>query len=181
MSWLGNIFGLSSGKNVDFAALQKKLQSADKHTTVSNADLEAYTDDIENRVKQMTKDLKGIYTRFGITFNGFKSFKIACAAIRTSINNGTEESYNNLIKTESSIAAELKRHLGLIRMAVAPDGGKVMDKINQDPRIREKFNKIFGKRSDEDTLSTDGTYQRLWSEVHKVAEYIIIQKDRVLH
>lgn len=181
MSWLSNIFGFSGSKNVDIEALKKKLQNADKHTAVSMADLEAYTDDIEDRVKQMTKDLKGIYSRYGITFNGFKSFKIACAAIRTSIKNSNDESYNNLIKTESSIASELKRHLSLIRMAVAPDGAKVMDKINQDPRVREKFNKIFGKRDNQEVLSTDGTYQRLWSEVHKVSEYIIIQKDRVLH
>lgn len=181
MPWLSDVIAAFTSKKADVEEVKQKIITGDGNTVLSEVELEAYVKDIETRVKRMTKNLRTIYSRYGITFNGFKSFNQAFAAIRASIKNGSEETYNNLIKTESSITSELKRHLSLIRMAVAQDGTKVIDKINQDPRIKDKFNMIFGQRDTASGQNKDGTYQRLWSEVHKLAEYIIIQKDKVYH
>lgn len=183
MPWLSNVFNVFTHKNIDVTEIKQKIQAATQNSPVQVAsdDLLAYVDDIESRIKGMVKDLRALYKKFNITFTGFKAFDIACGFLRDSIKKGSEEAYNNLIKLESIVTSEQQRHLALIRMAVTADGKRVMDLINQSPEDKQVFNKVFGERDANGKLITDGMYQRLWSEVHKLSEYILIQKNRVYH
>lgn len=184
MPWLNNIMSVFGGKKADIEAIKQKIQASSNTTTAekpSNEELEAYVADIDSRVKKMVKDLKNIYKKYNIVFNGFRSFEMAIKYLHESIRNGSEEAYNNLIKLESVVTAEQKRHLALIRMAVTTNGKRVMEEINKDPEDKETFNKIFGEHNTAGTINTDGAYQQLWSEVHKLSEYILLQKNKVYH
>jgi hypothetical protein len=178
MSWLKDIMSVITGNEVDVEQVRTKIQSSTEG--VSDEEIKAYIDDIDSRVKRMVKDLKTVYAKYNIQFSGFKSFDVACNSLSTSLKDGRDEAYNNLVKLESTITSEQKRHLGLIKMAVTKDGKKVYDQIMLDPGDKLVFNKIFGSR-DTNGTQNDGTYQRLWSEVHKLSEYIITRKNKVYH
>jgi hypothetical protein len=180
MHWFNNLLSAFTGPAVDVEELKKRLYS-DSAEQLSNSELEAYVDDIESRVKTMVKSLKTLYKKYDITFSGFKSFDLACEYLRESIIDGSEKAYNNLIKLESVVTSEQKRHLALIRMAITTDGKKVIDKINNDPSDKQTFAKIFGDRMQQAVVSQDGVYQQLWSEIHKLSEYILLHKNRVYH
>jgi uncharacterized phage infection (PIP) family protein YhgE len=181
MHWFNNLLAAFTGSTVDVDALKQRLYANNATDQLSNAELEAYVDDIEERVKKMVKALKTMYKKYDITFSGFKSFEQACEYLRESIADGSERAYNNLIKLESAVTSEQKRHLGLIRMAITTDGKKVIDKINNDPSDKQTFVKIFGDRAQPGAMSQDGEYQQLWSEIHKLSEYILLHKNRVYH
>lgn len=180
-AWFSKVFGGFVGKKPDINIIKQAISKPDPKQPVPIKDLAAYAHDIEIRAKAMNKDLKQIYANYGITFNGFKSFDQACIAMKNITKHGAAEAYNNLIKAEAAITAEMRRHLSLIRMAVLRDGSRVVDKINNDPEVSQRFYAIFGKRNTATGQTTDGVYQRLWAEVHKLAEYLIIQKDKVVH
>lgn len=181
MHWFQSLLSVFTGPKVDLNELKQRLYSKDSTQQLSNTELEAYVADIEDRVKKMVKALKTMYKKYNITFNGFKSFELACEYLRASITDGTDVAYNNLIKLESVFTSEQKRHLGLIRMAISTDGKKVIDKINDYPPDKQIFIKIFGERAQPGTISQDGEYQQLWSEIHKLSEYILLHKNRVYH
>lgn len=179
MPWINDIMSVITGKKQDIGAIKNKLQ--DPNVVVSDGELSAYISDINSRIKKMVKDLKNMYGRYGVTFNGFKALDLACDSLRESLKDGREEAYNNLIKLESSITTEQKRHLALIRIAMTKEGKRVIDMINSDPNQKEVFVKIFGERDVAGKSDIDGLYQRLWSEIHKLSEYILIQKNKVYH
>ncbi len=181
MPWFSNLMSAFTGSKIDIEEFKKKLYSNDATVQLSNSDLEAYVDDIESRVKSMVKELKNTYKKYNITFSGFKSFDTACEYLRESIKNGSEHAYNNLIKLESVVTSEQKRHLALIRMAMTIDGKKVIDQINNDPIDKRTFIKIFGDRAQTGAMSHDGVYQQLWSEIHKLSEYVLLHKNKVYH
>lgn len=181
MPWFSNLMAAFTGPKIDVEEFKKKLYSKSTTEQVSNSDLAAYVDDIESRVKKMVQELKTTYKKYNITFSGFKSFDTACEYLRESIKNGSEQAYNNLIKLESVITSEQKRHLALIRMAVTTDGKKVIDQINNDPKDKQTFMKIFGDRAQTGAMSQDGVYQQLWSEIHKLSEYVLLHKNKVYH
>lgn len=181
MPWLNSVISAITGNKVDVDAIKSKLQSNDKNNSVTDAELDAYIDDIDKRIRKMVKELKNVYTLYGVSFTGFKSLDMACASLHDSVKNGKDEAYNNLIKLESSITAEQKRHLALLRIAMTSQGKRVMDLINQDPASRAVFVKVFGERDVVGHENMDGLYQRLWSEIHKISEYIIIHKNKVYH
>jgi hypothetical protein len=180
-AWFSKIVEGLSGKKPDIEVIKKAIAKADPKQPVAVEDLSAYARDIEKRAKAMNHELAEIYAKYGVTFSGFKSFDQACSAMKAITKKGSAEAYNNLIKAESAITGEMRRHLSLIRMAVLQDGSRVIAKINSDPKMIEKFNEIFGQRNVVTGQNTDGVYQRLWSEVHRLAEYLIIKKDKVLH
>jgi hypothetical protein len=183
MPWLSNVFNVFTHKNVNIDDIKQRVQESPSDTadSISSSEMLAYISDIETRIKEMVKDLKNLYKKFNITFTGFKSYSIACDYLRDSVKDGSEEAYNNLIKLESMITGEQQRHLALIRMAVTADGKRVMDQINSNPEYKQMFTKIFGERDASGKIVSDGIYQRLWSEVHKLSEYILIKKNRVYH
>lgn len=181
MQWLNDLISTVTGNKYDISAVKQKVQASEPGVIVTNDELEAYIKDISLRIKKMVKDLKQIYGKYDIQFSGFKSLDLCCDSLRSSLTDGKEEAYNNLIKLESAITTEQKRHLGLIKMAIAKNGQKVIDLINQDPFTKERFTKIFGERDVVGKNNVDGTYQRLWSEIHKLSEYIITQKNKVYH
>lgn len=181
MHWFNNLLSTFTGSTVDVEELKQRLYSNNAAEQLSNAELEAYVDDIASRVKKMVKDLKNMYKKYDITFTGFKSFDLACQYLRESITDGSERAYNNLIKLESAVTSEQKRHLSLIRMAITTDSKKVIDKINNDPSDKQIFIKIFGDRMQPGTMSQDGEYQQLWSEIHKISEYVLLHKNRTYH
>mgnify|MGYP006913947504 CR=1 FL=1 len=90
MPWFSDIFAVFSGASTDITDIKQKLYSNDATSNLSDADLYAYIKDIESRVKKMVKNLKVIYKKYNITFNGFKSFATACEYLRESIKNGNE-------------------------------------------------------------------------------------------
>lgn len=179
MPWINEIMSVFTGKKQDIDAIKLKLQ--EPGAVVTDSELDAYISDISSRIKRMVKDLKNMYGRYGVTFNGFKALDLACDSLRESLKDGREEAYNNLIKLESSITTEQKRHLALIRIAMTKEGKRVMDMINSDPNQKAIFVKIFGERDVVGKTDVDGLYQRLWSEIHKLSEYILIQKNKVYH
>lgn len=183
MPWLSDVWNVLTHKNVDISEVKQKIQTADSDHSeeIDVKELMAYIDDIEDRIHSMVKELKAIYKKFNITFNGFKSMDMACEYLRGSIKDGSEEAYNNLIKLESMVTGEQQRHLALIRMAVTMDGRRVIDQIMQNPETKEIFVKIFGEKNAQGKIVADGIYQRLWSEIHKLSEYILIHKNRVYH
>jgi hypothetical protein len=181
MLGLSNILSVFGSKKADLAAIKQKLQSPNAEGTLSDDELIAYIDDIKQRVKQMVKDLKSVYSKYGITFVKFKSMDDACVSLRACIKAGTEEAYNNLIKLETEVTVEQKRHLALIRMAVTQDGKRVIDQITRNPDHKQIFENVFGHRDFSGKDSTDGMYQRLWSEIHRLSEYILLQKNKVYH
>lgn len=178
MAWLKEILSVITGNDVDIEQVKTKIQSSTEG--VSDSEINAYIDDLESRVAKMIKELKTIYAKYNIQFSGFKSFDLACNSLRASLKDGRDEAYNNLVKLENTITTEQKRHLGLIKMAVTKDGKKVYDQIMLDPKDKLIFNKIFGSR-DTNGAQNDGAYQRLWSETHKLSEYIITRKNKVYH
>lgn len=184
MPWLSDlIYVLTHKKNVDVTQVRQQIMSAVQDDTikVGNADLTAYVADIEDRSNQMVKDLRKIYKPYSITFTGFKSFATACTYLKDVIKDNNEEAYNNLIKLESMMTSEQQRHLALIRMAATPDGKRVMEQIMQNPAQKSMFSKVFGERGAAGKLISDGMYQQLWFEIHKLSEYILIQKNRIYH
>ncbi len=178
MTWLKEILSVITGNDVDVEQVRAKIQTSSEG--IPDSDLTAYINDIDSRVKKMVKSLKTVYAKYNIQFTGFKSFDTACNSLSSSLKDGRDEAYNNLVKLESSITSEQKRHLGLIKMAVTKDGKKVYEQIMSDPTDKETFNAIFGSR-DSSGAQNDGTYQRLWSEVHKLSEYIIKRRNQVYH
>lgn len=182
MPWLNNIISAITGTNsAVLESAKAKVQSANPTDPATNAELDAYIDDINRRIKRMVKDLKGIYSKNGVDFTGFKSLDMACKYLHESLQDGKEVAYNNLIKLESSITAEQKRHLSLIKIAMTTQGKKVIDQINQDPSSKEIFASVFGTRDVAGKENMDGMYQQLWSEIHKLSEYILMQKNKVYH
>lgn len=181
MHWFNSLLSVFAGTTVDIDEVKQRLYSNDLIEQLSDSELKAYVDDIESRVEKMVKSLKAIYKKHNITFSGFKSFDTACEYLRESITDGSERAYNNLIKLESIVTAEQKRHLALIRMAITADGKKVIDLINNDPSDKQTLIKIFGDRTKIGAQSEDGMYQQLWSEIHKLSEYILLHKNRVYH
>lgn len=184
MSWLDNLISVFTPKNNTYInAVKQKINAAMRDDTVKveNTDLLVYVNDIEQRLNSMVKDLKKVYKSYNINFNGFKSFGAACQYLQQAIKDNSEEAYNNLIKLESTITSEQQRHLSLIRMAVTNDGKRVMEQISANPQQKEIFNRVFGEKSTTGKLTTDGLYQRLWSEIHKLSEYVLIQKNRIYH
>ncbi len=181
MAWLNNIFSTLTGNKKDIESIRAKINASGASTILSDDDLSAYIDDIETRSKKMVKDLKITYGKYGVQFAGFKSMESACTSLRTSLKNAKELAYNNLIKLESSITAEQKRHLALIRMAMSSEGKRVIDLINKDPRAKEVFVGVFGERDVSGQENVDGSYNQLWSEIHKLSEYILLQKNKVYH
>lgn len=177
MPWLSNWFYKITHQDFDINALKNKIQT----NTATTDELLAYVDDIEYRIGNMINDLKVLYKKYDITFKGFKSFEAACTYLRQSIKNGTTETYNNLIKLESMVTSEQQRHLTLVKMAVTQQGIRVYDKIKSDPDSYAIFEKVFGARDANGRLVEDGLYQRLWSEIHKLSEYILINKNKVYH
>ena len=184
MSWLNDLISAFTPKaNTDISAVKQKIMAAmhDDTIKIDNTELLAYVNDIDFRLKNMVNELKKVYKTFNIDFNGFKSFSSACEYLKTAIKNNSEEAYNNIIKLESTITSEQQRHLALIRMAVTKDGKRVMEQITSEPAKKEIFNSVFGEKSATGKLTTDGLYQRLWSEIHRLSEYILIQKNRIYH
>lgn len=178
MTWLKEILSVITGNDVDIEQVKTKIQTSTEG--IPDSEIDAYINDIESRTKKMVKELKTVYAKYNIQFTGFKSFDTAAASLRSSLKDGRDEAYNNLVKLESSITSEQKRHLGLIKMAVTKDAKKVYEQIMLDPHDKETFNKIFGSK-DATGAQNDGVYQRLWSEVHKLSEYIIKRKNQVYH
>jgi hypothetical protein len=182
MPWLNNLISAVKGNKVDVDDVKRRVQAKVNKQPITDEELEAYVSDIKTRVGKMVKDLKTIYAKFGIQFTGFKSLDLACTSLKDGLKSNKDEIYNNLIKLESSITAEQKRHVALIKMAVTKDSKKVIDQIMQDARSKEKFNEIFGKHdSATATANMDGTYQQLWSEIHRLSEYLITKKTKVYH
>ncbi len=181
MHWFNNLLSAFTGPTTDVEDLKQRLYSNSAAEQLSDSELKAYVDDIEARSKKMVKALKDMYKKYDITFSGFKSFDIACEHLHESIDDGSEKTYNNLIKLESLITSEQKRHLALIRMAVTKDGKKVIEHINKDLADHKTFVKIFGDRTQAAGLSQDGMYQQLWSEIHKLSEYVLLHKNRTYH
>lgn len=178
MSWLNNVITAISGKKYDICSLRSKVEA---NEMLTDLELNAYIDDIDKRIKKMERDLKNIYCRYGVTFNGFKAFDTACDSLRSSIKDGKEVAYNNLIKLESAITTEQKRHLALIRIAMTAQGKHVINEINTDPVSKEVFVKVFGERDSTGKITEDGLYQKLWSEIHRLSEYVIMLKNKVYH
>jgi len=181
MPWFNDLVSAVTGSKKDCSEIKAKIQSAKKGTMIPDTDIEEYIEDINSRVKSMVKELKTIYKKYDIQFMGFKALETACFSLGESLKTRKEESYNNLLKLESSITAEQKRHLSLIRMAVTKDGKKVLDRIMQDPTSKNQYIKVFGSRAITGTDGVDGTYQGIWSEINKVAEYVITHKNKVYH
>jgi hypothetical protein len=178
MPWLNSIISAITGKKYDITAIKAKIDAKD---TLTDDELNGYIDDIDKRIKKMERELKNIYSKYGVTFNGFKALDTACDALRESLKDGKEVAYNNLIKLESAITSEQKRHLALIRIAMTSHGKQVITEINSDPISKEIFIKVFGERDVAGKVNMDGLYQRLWSEIHKLSEYIITLKNKVYH
>jgi len=181
MPWFSDLLSAVTGVKKDFTEIKKNVQNAKKSTMIVDSDLEAYIDDINSRVNDMVNELKAIYKKYDIQFTGFKAFDNACFSLHECLKTRKEEAYNNLLKLESAITSEQKRHLSLIRMAVTKDGKKVFDKIIQDPTARTQYVKIFGSRAITGKDDVDGIYQAIWSELNKLAEYIITHKNKVYH
>lgn len=184
MSWLNDLISVFTPKSeADLAEVKQKINTAMHDSTIKIEDVEllVYVNDIEQRLNAMVKDLKKIYKSYNIDFKGFKAFGSACDYLKSAIKDDNEEAYNNLIKLESMITSEQQRHLALIRMASTSDGKRVFEQISADPEKKATFNKIFGEKNAISKLSTDGMYQRLWSEIHKLAEYILIKKNKIYH
>lgn len=177
MPWLNNVINAITGKKYDIDAIKTKMNSK---SVITDAELDGYIDDIDKRVKKMEKELKNMYSKYGVSFNGFKSLDTVSEALHESVKDGKEVAYNNLIKLESSITTEQKRHLALLRIAMTSTGKHVLDEINRDPMSKETFVKVFGDRTTGNDPK-DGLYQQLWSEIHKLSEYIIMQKNKVYH
>lgn len=177
MPWLSNWFYKLLHGNFDVEEMKDKMQDS----SATTVDLLEYVDFIEHRIDNMVTGLKSLYNKYDIEFKGFKSLDLACSFLRESINDGSEEAYNNLIKLESMVTTEQQRHIGLIKMAVNKDGVKIYDLIREDPRNKEFFDTIFGVRDVNGKIIDDGLYQRLWSEIHRLSEYILIHKNKVYH
>lgn len=178
MPWLSNWFYRITHKDFDLEGIKQKILT----NTASSEDLLAYVDDLEYRVDTMIDELKKLYKKYDITFSGFKSFQMACDYLRESIKDGSEQAYNQLIKLESMVTSEQQRHLTLIKMAMTKNGQRVFDRIKQNPEDKILFDKVFGSRDlATGKVKDDGIYQRLWSEIHKLSEYILINKNRVYH
>ncbi|HSX20767.1 MAG TPA: hypothetical protein VLG38_06585 [Gammaproteobacteria bacterium] len=177
MPWLNNLVHRFTHKDVDVAAIQGKIELH----SATNDDLLDYVTDIEHRTKQMVQDLQSIYKKYEISFTGFRSLEMACDFLRSSIKNGKEEVYNNLIKIEPMVTSEQQRHVALISMAVTSNGKRVLDQIKQDPESKQKFVGVFGERDASGQMKGDGAYQRLASEIHKLSEYILLQKNKIYH
>src|SRR5438034_2635075 len=113
MPWLNEIISAFIGKaEVDVESIKKRInKAATGSEKLTNEELTGYVDDIESRVRKMVKELKTLYKKYNIDFSGFKSFETAIVNLRESIKNNSEEAYNNLIKLESVVTAEQKRHL----------------------------------------------------------------------
>lgn len=165
--WLNKWFHRFNHKDVDILVVKQKMQEA----SASTDDLLSYVDDLEERIDFMVQKLKDLYKRNSITFYGFKSFALACEYLRNSITDDTESAYNNLIKLEPLITSEQHRHLSLIKLAVLPSGKRVIEEIYRNPTDKASFEAVF----------QDGMYQQLWLEIHKLSEYILIQKNKVYH
>lgn len=180
MQWFNNLLSLFSEK-IDTSVVKQKLSTNNVTENISNQELESYADDIQERVRTMVKELQALYKKYGIDFSGFNSFDSACEYLKQSIYNRSEQAYNNLIKLESAVTSEQKRHVALIRMAVTNDGKKVMELINKNPEDKNLFVKIFGEHNAAGTVNQDGVYQRLWSEMHKLSEYVLIHRNVVYH
>jgi hypothetical protein len=178
MPWLNDVISKITGKKYDITDIKTKINTA---APVPDVELDAYIDDIDRRIKKMEKELRNTYSKYGVSFNGFKSLDTACDALRESLKDGKEVAYNNLLKLESSITSEQKRHLALLRIAMTSQGKGVLDEINRDPVSKEIYVKVFGERASAGKENMDGLYQRLWSEIHKLSEYIITQKNKVYH
>lgn len=183
MGWLRDFFYTLTNKGIDAAHIQHKMQSVTDVATInfSNDDLLAYVSDLEIRINNMEKQLKSLYKKYNIVFAGFTAFEQSCVYLRESIQENSAAAYDNLIKIESTITAEQRRHLGLIRMAVMPDGKRVMDAINQDPKSKQTFEAIFGAKDSNGKVIVDGVYQHLWSEIHKLSEYLLLHKNKIYH
>lgn len=177
MPWLSSWFYKITHKDIDLSEIKQKIANG----SATTQDLNQYVDDLEYRIKEMVKDLRALYKRFNITFTGFKSMDLACEYLRASIKNGSEAAYNNLIKLESIVTSEQQRHLALIRMAITQDGKRVVELIARNPENKEIFNKVFGVKDASGRTIEDGAYQKLWSEIHKLSEYLLIQKTKVYH
>lgn len=181
MQWFNNLLSTFSDEKTDISAIREKLYSTEMVEKISDADLKAYVKDIKKRIKKMVKELQCIYEKYGIEFSGFKTLDSAGEYLMQSIEDNNEAAYNNLIKLESVVTAEQRRHLGLIRMAMTADGKKVIDQINSIPADKQKFISIFGEHDASSSVNNDGMYQHIWSEIHKLSEYILINKNRVYH
>ncbi len=177
MPWLSNWFYKITHKDFDLEGIKQKILT----NTASNEDLLAYVDDLEFRINLMVDELKALYKKYDIIFNGFKSYSVACTYLRASLKEGTEQAYNQLIKLESMVTSEQQRHLTLLKMAVTKSGQRVFERIRQNPEDKAIFDKVFGTRDASGKIKDDGLYLRIWSEVHKLSEYILINKNRVYH
>lgn len=177
MPWLSNWFYKVTHRNIDVDEIKQKINSG----TATTEDLQAYIIDLDDRIQAMVKDLKTLYKKFNITFTGFKSMDLACEYLHNSVKDGSEAAYNNLIKLESMVTSEQQRHLSLIKMAITSDGKRVIEMINQNPEYKKTFDHIFGVRDASGKIRDDGLYQKLWSEIHKLSEYLLIQKTKVYH
>lgn len=177
MPWLSNWFYKVTHKNVDLSEIKLKMQNG----SATTHDLLEYIDNIESRIYDMVHELKSLYKKYNITFTGFKSMDLACDYLRSSIKDGSEPAYNNLIKLESMITGEQQRHLALIRMAITPDGKRIMEQIEQNPEHKQIFTRIFGVKNAAGKVIQDGDYLHLWSEIHKLSEYVLINKNKVYH
>ncbi len=181
MRGLGKLLSAFGGKKVDIAEVKQKLQTPDSKELLTDTEIMAYIDHIKSQLDAIVKDLKQIYSNYDIIFTGFKSLTDACVSLKLSVKSGTEAAYNNLIKIENDVTIEQKRHLALIRMAVTKDGGRVIEQIYKDKLQKERFDNIFGVRGANNSENSDGMYQRLWSEIHHLSEYILLHKNKVYH
>ena len=177
MPWLSNWFYKITHKDFDLAAVMEKIQAH----SATRADLLAYVDNLEYRIGNMVQTLQDIYKKYDIVFKGFRSFNLACDCLRQSIKDSSEEAYNSLIKIDSMITSEQQRHVALIKMAVTKTGKRVFTEIQENPEQKTQFAKVFGEKDSNGKIKDDGIYQRLWSEIHRLSEYLLIEKDKVHH
>lgn len=181
MQWFTNLVNAIKGVQYDIADIKRKVNTPGGAEHTTDAELKAYINDVEKRVNSMVNTLKNIYSKYDIKFSGFKSLGSSCEAMRNSLDDTKDQAYNTLLKLESDVTTEQKRHLGLIRMAVTKDGKMVINLINQDPESKKQFSKVFGQYTTDGKAHTNGEYQKLWGEIHKLSEYIITQKNKVYH
>lgn len=177
MPWLSNWFYKITHKDIDVTEIKHKIDEGN----ASADDLTSYVVYIEDRVEEMVKELKTLYKKYNIIFTGFKSMDLACEYLHSSLKDGRETAYNNLIKLESMVTSEQQRHLSLIRMAITADGKRVMEQINQNPNNKKIFDEIFGVKDASGKIKEDGIYQKIWSDIHKISEYLLIQKTKIYH
>lgn len=176
MQWFHKLVSFFSPKH-DLEEIKKKLYSPNQAERISDPELEAYALDIQKRIHIVVKQLRTIYRKHGINFSGFKFFDGACECLMKGIHSDSEQAYNNLIKLESVVNLERKRHLTLIKMAMTIDGKLVIEQINNDPVDKQIFIDIFGDTTG--AVNAPGVYQHIWYEMHKLSEYVLLHHSRI--